>query len=434
MSNKKQIFKRIISDFFEKPLENVLPRDLSIPTDVPKIISLLGARRSGKTYLMFDVIRNLRKEIPKERLVYVNFENDLLFPSKLEDMEEMIQGYYELYPDHKDLKVWFFFDEIQEVPNWEKFIRRLFDQENCRIYLTGSSSKLLSRELASALRGRAIPYEVFPLSFGEFLRFKNIEANPNSSKGQATLIHSLRQYLKQGGFPELVFLPSDLHQKVINEYIDLMLYRDLTERFSIKQPHLIKYLLKYMMVNLAGSVSVNKVYNDVKSQGYKISKNTIYDYISHLEEAFIIFRVEIWSRSIRKKAVNPSKVYGIDPAFKHAMSFNEDTGRIVENAVFLELRRRGILPSYFLKKQEVDFYWENGKLINACYDLSDEKTKKREFNGLLEAMQFMDLQESVLVNWDKKDTIKIEDKFIHLIPLWEFLLVENNQLNKTNNI
>ena len=422
MPNKKLIFQRIIVDFFEKSLKDVRPRRIKIPTDVPKIISLLGARRSGKTYVLFDIIRKLREEIPKERLVYINFENDLLFPLKLEDMEQMLQGYYELYPSHKDEQVWFFLDEIQEVPNWEKFIRRLFDQENCRIYLTGSSSKLLSRELASALRGRAIPFEIFPLSFQEFLNFKNIEANPMSSKGQATLVHHLDDYLKQGGFPELIFLPKNLHQRVINEYIDLMLYRDLTERFSVKQPQLIKYLLKYLMANLAGSVSINKVFNDIKSQGYKVGKNTVYEYFSHLEEAFIVFKVEIWSRSIRKQAVNPSKVYGIDPAFKFAMSASDDRGRIFENAVFLELRRREIFPSYFLNKQEVDFYWREGKLINACYDLSDEKTKKREFNGLLEAMSFLDLKESYLINWDRNDVVEIEGKFIHIVPLWKFLL------------
>ncbi len=424
MANKKQTFQKVIADFFEKSLGHVIARDYNIPLDIPKTISLLGPRRAGKTYLLFDLIRQLRESVPRDRLVYINFEDDRLFPLKLEDMDSLVEGYYEHYPNNKDEQVWFFFDEIQEVPNWEKFIRRLTDQENCRIYLTGSSSKLLSRELASALRGRSIPFEIFPLSFKEFLKFNKIEAKPATSKGQALLLHYLQKYLKQGGFPELVFLPADLHNRTINEYIDLMLYRDLTERFSVKHPQLIKYLLKYILANLSKTVSVNKIYNDVKSQGYKIGKNSIYDYISYLEEAFIIFRADIWSRSVRKQAINPSKVYAIDPAFKYAMSIGEDRGRVFENAVFLELRRRGIHPNYLLNKQEVDFYWENGKLINACYDYNSETTKSREINGLLEAMDYLDIKEGQLINWDKKETLVFNNKKIIALPLWEFLLGE----------
>ncbi len=422
MGKKKPIFQEIIADFLEQPLDHVLSRDFSIPLDIPKIISILGPRRAGKTYLLFDIIKQLRVTIPRNRLVYVNFEDDLLFPLKLEDMQDLIEGYYELYPENKDQQVWFFFDEIQEVPNWEKFVRRVFDREKCRIYLTGSSSKMLSREIASGLRGRSISYEVLPLSFKEFLQFQQITIKPHTSKGKATVIHHLQEYLLQGGFPELIFLPKNLHRKVIGEYLDLMLYKDLTERFSVKHPQLVKYLLKYSLNNLSGNISINKVFNDIKSQGYKIGKNTVYDYFSHLEEAFILFRVEIWSRSIRQQAVNPSKVYTIDPSFKYAVSLHKDIGKVMENAVFLELRRRGIEPNYFLQKQEVDFYWDNGSLVNVCYDLADEKTKNREINGLIEAMNFLGLQEAQLISWDKSDLVSIDDKKIIIRPLWEFLL------------
>ncbi len=422
MPNKKQAFQQILGDFFDRSLETVVPRAVEIPLDVPKIISLLGPRRAGKTYILFDLIKQLRESVPKERLVYINFEDDRLFPLELEDMEDLVQAYYELFPSHKETLVWFFFDEIQEVPHWEKFIRRLFDQENCRIYLTGSSAKLLSRELATALRGRSIPFEIFPLSFKEFLKFKELIINPATSKGQAQLLYQLKAYLKQGGFPELIFIPEPLHNRVINEYIDLMLYRDLTERFSVKHPQLIKYLLKYLLTNLAKPVSINKMFNDVKSQGYKVGKNTIYEYISYLEEAFIIFRVDLWSRSIRKQAVNPSKSYIVDPAFKYAMSVQEEMGRVFENAVFMELRRRGTQPFYVQNKQEADFYWEDGLLINACYDYREASTRKREINGLLEAMEALNLSESLLVNWDKKELLTFGEKKIRVQPLGEFLL------------
>jgi hypothetical protein len=420
--NKKLIFRQLITDFSESSMADIKPRTLDIPYDVPKIVSLLGPRRAGKTYFLFHIIKELRKSYTKDRLVYINFEDDRLFPLKLEDMEAMLQTYYEMYPQNRDQKVWFFFDEIQAVPNWEKFVRRLSDTENCRIYLTGSSSKLLSRELATSLRGRTLPYEVFPLSFSEFLYFNDIKFNPASSRGQATALHWFDRWLKQGGFPELVFLPENLHRRTIDEYIDLMLYRDLTERFSLKNPAMLKYLLKFILNNLAQPVSLTKTYNDLKSQGYTIAKNTVFEYISYLEEAFILFRADIWHRSVRAQALNPSKYYGIDPAFKYAMSIGDDTGRILENAVFLHLRRLGRTPHYFLEKQEVDFFWENGVPLNVCYDFSDHATREREIKGMLNALNALGLPKGYVLTRDKTEEFQLEGKHIIVQPAWTFLL------------
>lgn len=420
--DKKTVFQELIADFIRRPDRLVKTRDQVIPHDIPKIISLLGPRRAGKTYILFSLIEKLKETIPSDRLVYVNFEDDRLFPLKLEDMDGLVKGYYEMYPGNKDYTVYFFFDEIQEVDQWEKFIRRIHDQENCRIFITGSSSRLLSRELATSLRGRTLPFEVFPLSFKEFLSFRNVSYDLFSSKGQAVLVSELNKYMMQGGFPELIFLPEELHKEVINEYINLMLYRDLTERFSLKHPHLIKYLLKFLLTNMGRILSVNKIYHDLKSQGYAVGKNTVYDYISYLEEAFIIFSVDLFSPSIRRQTVNPSKIYGIDPAFKYAMSMGEDKGQVFENTVFMELRRRKKHPFYLLEKQETDFYTEEGLLINACMDISHPDTRKREIGSLLEAMDHTGLSESQLITRDQKEEIEISGKKIIVRPLWEFLL------------
>src|SRR5574341_1488077 len=141
--NKKPIFRKIIADFIEKPIVDTFPREIDVPHDVPKVVSLLGPRRAGKTHVLFHLIRELRKSVPhgRDRLVYLNFEDDRLFPLRLEDMDALLQAYYDMYPENREVKVWFFFDEVQEVTNWEKFVRPLFATENCRIYLTGSSSK-----------------------------------------------------------------------------------------------------------------------------------------------------------------------------------------------------------------------------------------------------------------------------------------------------
>ncbi len=423
--DKKSVFRKIIADFIEKPLVATLPRELNVPHDVPKIVSLLGPRRAGKTHVLFHLIGLLRQSVPSHRLVYLNFEDDRLFPLQLEDMDALVQAYFEMYPENREERVWFFFDEVQEVPNWEKFVRRLFDTENCRIYLTGSSSKLLSRELATSLRGRTLPFEIFPLSFSEFLSFNQVSINPETSKGQATVLHWFDRWLRQGGFPELIFLPEHLHRRTAEEYLNLMLYRDLTERFSIKNPSLLKYLLKYMVGNMAQALSMTKAFNDLKSQGYALGKNTVYDYVSYLEEAFILFKVDIWHRSVRAQAVNPSKMYLLDPALKYAMSIGEDRGRVLENAVFLHLRRQGLTPFYVLGKQEVDFFWENGQPINVCLEFDAMATREREIKSMAAALQFLDLPAGHILTRDRHEEIKVEDKTVFVQPAWSYFFEKN---------
>ncbi len=425
--SKKNEFREIIQEFIHSPLPKAIVRDLELPTDAPKIISLLGPRRAGKTYCLYHVIQQLEKEVDRTRLVYINFEDDRLFPLHLKDLDDFLQSYYELYPDNRNRRVWFFFDEVQEVPDWEKFIRRILDKENCRVYVTGSSSKLLSRELSTALRGRTLPFEVFPLNFREFLRFNEINFNPGTPKGKSTVLHWFDRWLKQGGFPELVFLPAELHRRTVDEYLDLMLYRDLTERFSIKNPSLLKYLLKYLVGNVANPFSIGKTFNDLKSQGFAIGRNTVYDYLSYLEEAFMVFKIDVWHRSVRAQALRPSKTYIIDPAFKYAMTIGEDRGRLMENAVFLFLRQRGLDAHYVLNKQEVDFYWESGTPTNVCLDFYTHQTRTREISGMMDALGFLGKKEGIILTRDRTETIDLNGKYIKVLPTWEFFLGQYQQ-------
>ncbi len=420
--NKKNQFREIIQEFIQNPLPEVIFRDLELPLDIPKIVSILGPRRAGKTYYLYQIIKQLADKVDRTRLVYINFEDDRLFPLRLSDLNDFLETYYELYPYNREKQVWFFFDEVQEISNWEKFVRRIFDKEKCRIYITGSSSKLLSRELSTSLRGRSIPFEVFPLNFNEFLKFNKIDFNSDTPKGKSIVLYWFDKWLKQGGFPELVFLPENLHRKTIDEYLDLMLYRDITERFSIRNPSLLKYLMKYAVGNVANPFSIGKTFNDLKSQGFAISRNTIYDYLSYLEEAFMIFRIDVWHRSVRIRNLHSSKTYIIDSAFKYAMTIGEDKGRLFENAVFLFLRQNGFKVHYLQNKQEVDFYWENGIPVNVCFELTDYQTRKREISGMLEALAFLNKKEGIVLTRDQNEIIKQNDKIIKILPAWKFFL------------
>lgn len=423
MSDKSKIaFLEIISSFHERTLDHIVDRLIDTPYDVPKVVSFLGPRRAGKTSLCLQMVKKLRETLPVDRLTYVNFEDDRLYPLTLEAMDTFVQAYYELYPENKAHLVYFFFDEVQEVEGWEKFIRRLDDQENCRIYLTGSSSKLLSREIATSLRGRTLPYEIFPLSFQEFLHFNSLKANPHSGAGKAQLQNAFLKFMQQGGFPELIFLPKDFHRRTVSEYLDLMLYKDLVERFGVRTPALLKYLLKYCLNNVSTLLSVNKLYNDLKSQGYAVGKNTVYDYLSYLEEAFLLFRVPLWSKSERQKTINPTKIYTVDPAFKYVMTGESDQGRVLENMVFMTIRRLGHEPFYWKGKQEVDFYEEGKYLLNVCLDISDLNTRRRELNGLDEAMTSTGLKRSTIVTLDHQETVELENGIVHIVKARDFFL------------
>lgn len=424
---QKDIFKKLIADSQEKDLSYVMDRDLEIPFDTGKIISLIGVRRSGKTHVLYSIINKIRKTTDSKNIVYINFEDDRLFPLELRDLSALLDAYYELYPDKKNEKVYFFFDEIQNVQDWEKFIRRLYDTENCAIFITGSSAKLLSKEIATALRGRTLSYEVFPLSFSEFLAFRDIKKDLHSSKSQARIKNAFAEYLVKGGFPEIVNYEQAVYMKALQEYIDLIMYRDVIERYSISNTFLLKRLIKFCYTNVSTLVSFNKLYNAFKSEGLGISRNTVYEYISYLEDAFALFTVPIYAKSMREQWRNPRKIYSIDVGFKTAMDypFSMDTGRIFENIVFLELRRKAEKIHYYKGKHEVDFYYTLGgkqHLLNVSYEMESMVTREREIRGLVEAMKRFSLKEGSVVTSEHKELLKTEAGRVNVIPLWEWLL------------
>jgi predicted AAA+ superfamily ATPase len=421
----KDVFKQIIIDNQEKDYNYVLERDIDFPLESNKIIAFTGVRRSGKTHVMYYAIKKLKEKVSHKNIVFINFEDDRIFPLTLNDLGTLPEAYYELFPENKNEKVYFFFDEVQVVENWEKFIRRLYDTENCQIFISGSSSKLLSSEIATSLRGRTLTFEVFPLSFKEYLNFSGINADPPfSSKSKATINHYLQRYLQYGGFPELIYSEERFVKQILQEYLDMIIYKDLIERYSVNNHYLLKYLVKYCMLNIGTLLSYNKLFNELKSRGLQISKNTLYNYIQYLEETYAVFSVPLYSRSYSEVSKNPKKIYSIDVGFKTAIGISEDIGHKYENIVFLHLRRKSKNIYYWKLNKEVDFILNDDELqiINVTYDLSDPKTYEREMSGLEEAMLKTKKDKSLLINLDKKDIVKTGSGTIQVIPLWEWLL------------
>ncbi|OQY12034.1 MAG: ATPase [Desulfobacteraceae bacterium 4572_187] len=425
----KEAFKKIITDFHEKKMPPTIRRDVRIPFDSGKIVSLIGVRRSGKTSILYRLIEKLRKYVNPANIVYINFEDDRLFPLQLQNLNDLIEAYYELHPEKREEKIHLFFDEIQNVENWEIFIRRIYDTLNVELFITGSSSKLLSAEIATSLRGRTITYEIFPFSFSEYLRFRKIEINLYSSKSLSYIANAFSDYLHHGGFAETIEVMPDIRSKILSDYANLIIYKDIVERYRIKNLALMKHLVKYCFTNMATAVSTTKLYNDFKSQGFKLGKDTLFEYFSYLGDAFAIFSVPIFRNSVREEQRNPKKIYAVDNGFKSVfdVSLSPDYGRLYENAAFLHLRRKSGEVYYFLQKQEVDFYCKTdmGPLVaNICYDIKNPKTRKREVTGLVEALTYFNCNQGYLLTRDHEETVVYDSKNIMILPLWKWLLVK----------
>lgn len=433
---EKSIVREVIVDFHERQLPAYTRRMLDLACPENKIRCLTGVRRSGKTFAFYQLIDDLLKQnIQKQRILYVNFEDERLLPLSASDFSTILNTYYETYPTFKEQKIFVFFDEIQNISQWEKFVRRLHDSENVQISLTGSSSRLLSREIATALRGRTLAYEIFPFAFAEFLRAKDIPDNIISSKGRAQVVSAFEAYLLRGGFPEVVGYAEEFRLKTLQEYFNLILYKDLIERYEIRNYALVKYLLRFLLANNANPFSVNKFYNDSKSQGYQISKDTIHNYLSYLEDAYCFSFVSIFSESLRARQVNYRKIYAIDHGLVTALtgSRSYNTGRLLETMVYNELRRKYDREQVFYYRtsggEEIDFLTTKQGIvttvIQVCEQLADPGTRNREIRALLAAMQELDLTEALLITRDHSETLSENGKTIRMMPFYVWALEQN---------
>jgi len=324
---------------------------------------------------------------------------------------------------------WFFFDEIQNIEHWERFIRRLIDTENVSVTVTGSSAKLLSTEIATSLRGRALDREVFTFSFDESLRAQGITLNRSriGSKTRLLLNRHAETYCRTGGFPEVQSLEKTRRQEILQSYVDAVVLRDVVERHRVSNIEALKALVYHVLRNPATKLSVNKFYLDLKSRGLRIGKDDLYAFLRHLTDSYLLFQVPVWSRSEKKRQVNPKKMYVIDNGILDAYStgITADQGAFLENLVFLTLRRQGLHPGYYETKRgrEIDFVFQRNKetvLLQVAWQMNNEATRDREFRALEEAAPELNATRCIIVTFDEEGSC--EDPRIEMIPLWKFLL------------
>jgi len=422
----KDFLKTIITDNQSRVLPEIWQRLLKLPVNSGKIITLAGVRRSGKTYHLFNLINQLKAQgVLAQQILYINFEDERLDLST-EELEHILQAYQELYPEIKLSECFFFFDEIQEVEGWEKFIARLYASVSKQIFITGSNAKLLSKEIATALRGRTITFEVYPLSFMEFLGILSPGLNPHASADKAKLMILFEQFMRQGGFPELIKQDDDLKEKILQEYFNVMVLRDLIERYQISQASILKYFCKRVVGSSAGEFSVNKIYNELKSQGYQISKDTLYTYQGYVEAIYLTRFIAKYSHSVVKAEMSQKKSYVIDQGLGVALDYklSQDKGRLLETTIALELIKQGKQIAYQQNGNECDFVIiEKGKVINVIQvvqDISDQKTREREIKGLVQAAQKFSLIEGTIITLDQHEEFEIDGIEVKVIPAWQY--------------
>jgi len=429
-----EILKRMLLEFQDRPILPVTRRDISFPILKGKATVITGMRRTGKTSFCFQKMQELLDAgLDKTQLLYLNFEDDRLFGFKLEDCQSIFDAYYSLYPDHRKKECYFFFDEIQNVDNWERFVRRILDTTDIHVILTGSSAKLLTSEIATAMRGRSISKEILPFSFAEFLRcrgvFETIPAHL-SDDDIAHLRHEIGNYFQTGGFPE-IYRYDDIATRVeiLQEYSDMVVLKDVVERHKISNLTALRYLLAALYNSNAQKFSVSNFWK-VLNKGIQVpcSKNDLFTFMNHLEEAYLIFRTELHAYSQKARMVNPDKVYLIDIGLVKAMVENPtaNKGWLLENLVYLHLRRRKFEIGYYNTRdnREVDFYACNKLnrkkiLLQVTWSLHAVETYKREIPSLLLAGQELGIDQLFVITWDEEK--KLEGG-ISVIPIWKFLI------------
>lgn len=371
-------------------------RDVHLPAVRGKALAVIGMRRSGKTTFLWQCLRDrLGKGAPRESLLYLNFEDERLVGMKASDLSWLVEEYFRLQPQVRDARTaTFFFDEIQMVEGWEPLVRRLLDTEKVELFLSGSSARLLSREVATSMRGRALEVLIHPFSFRESLRHSDAEPDAPwdrlSKAVHSDLDHRLGAYLLDGGFPEAVGIANRDRGALLRGYVDIVVLRDVIERYEVNNPVALRWMQRHLLANAAAAFSVQKFYNDLRSQGIPVGKDTLHAYLGYLEDAFLIRAIALHTGSERRRMVNPRKAYPVDPGLipLYERTGRPNLGHALETAVLVELERRGRQVAYVRTSEGfgVDFLattpLQYPELIQVCLDVSDPVRREREIRAL----------------------------------------------------
>ena len=414
------VFKEIIAEsmteiqFREKPL---LPRDLEAKLIPGKASVFTGVRRSGKS----TCAHQMMQAQPQFDRIQINFSDERLIGCQATDLQHILPAFYELQKNSSK-KIVFFFDEIQHIEKWEMAVDRLIRNPHYRVIITGSNSKMLSKEIGTSMRGRSLSYEVFPFSFQEAKSWSSIPSG-ETAKEKASQLTFLKHYLITGGFPEVAHLEVRERVKILQEYREIMLFRDVLERYG-SDPILTQRVVQLLLGQFSSLFTLNKTVEKLKAQGLKASKANVAQIMDWLNEVYLFFYVPIFSESVQKQQVNPKKIYAIDSGLITANhpGVLTNTGRLLENCVFLHLRRQESKIFYWKDSHgnELDFISGND-LIQVCESIENEETRERELKAVRSAMKEFSTKSATLVTLNEELEIKVPEGKIHVRPAWRYL-------------
>lgn len=429
MLDYKEKFREILSEYLEEVNLPMVSRETQ-PQVIPKKASVItGVRRCGKSVLA-EQVRD-RLGIIKKHSIKINFSDERLSSIESIDLGKMIEAFYSLidFDPTPENPLFFILDEIQLVPKWELFVDRLLRSAIYQVVITGSSSHLLSQEIATQMRGRSVRWELFPFSFSEYLKAKNFESKLQTVKKKIQRLALLDTYLVEGGFPETIGKERSFQVQILQEYYNSIIFKDVIERHNISN-HLAAKNILQLLINQIGSLfTVNKLFERIKSLGFRIHKSFVSEVLVALEEAYAIFTLPVFSESVHRQQVNPKKAYCIDTGLVCSVQsgFSKNIGRLMENMVFLQIRRYESQIWYYktASGREVDFIFrdQDGELIfiQVCADLSDTETREREITALKEASIEKPSSKCYLVT---REVITSKIEGFSVIGLVDFLLMD----------
>ncbi|MFH1652516.1 MAG: ATP-binding protein [Pseudomonadota bacterium] len=410
-------------DYILKAEEMLVPRrGLVFAEKLKKVVILHGVRRSGKTFVLYDIFLKNR-----DRSLYIDFEDERLTNFETKDFDRLKGCFFELYPHLLNEEPVFLLDEVQRVENWEKFCRRITERENIKVFASGSSSEILPSKTHTSLRGRAWNIELFPFSFAEVIMVPGIngkEKNKIYGKDRILVKNQSRDFIKWGGFPEIVLSSSEMEKKkILKEYIGAMYFRDIVERYKITNIPLLDAMMDALLSSSSTRFSLNSFYKHNKER-ISFSKDFLYEYYKYFLESTIIFEARTFSQSSYKRLRNPPKVYLVDTGLSKGVR-TTDIGRLLENSVFIELKRRGYEIYYHDGKGECDFVVKGDKGEIECLQVSfeiNENNKRREIDGLVEACKENGLKIGKIITFDDESEIESNGISIKMIPFWKWAL------------
>jgi predicted AAA+ superfamily ATPase len=410
----RDLLRAKLAEALTAPLGPLTQRDIRLPTIRGKALAVIGVRRGGKTsFLHHRMADHIAKGHPRESQLLVGLEDERLAGMTAADLGWLLEEHARQFPAIRAsgaLAV--YLDEIQVVPGWETLVRRLVDARDVELFVSGSSAKLLSREVASSLRGRAMEVLVHPFSFREALRHAGAEPGVTWDRlappERAAIDARLRQYLDEGGFPEAQQTERRDRLVLLSGYVDVMVLRDVIERHAVTNTHALRWLQRHLLSTPGGSFSVKKLYDDLRSQGVPVAKDTLHAYLDHLQDAFLVRIISMHSTSERQRMVNPRKVYPVDPGLipLYARAGREHRGRALETAVLLELERRAYAVDWLRTDDgwEVDFFAQRAGdpplLVQVSLDTAADDTWAREVRALVSASSAHPDAKAVLVTLD----------------------------------